>query len=536
MNHLIVRQIFDVRLRSEQPAYGVQQSLSHFFRESVAPALEQLFDRMAPDGTVLRLDRLEIDLGALNLQQLTDEETLRRIIRAIEEQLRSVSEGSAGSAALVDAKSSRFEQWLYFLMHGSLPWHASVSDAAALLQPVIETLALDAAAVEQLRSLLRRSESALDRLVLQHDAATLRTILTLSGGRSMEMLPVFIKEIVEVHKQTGDFGVAGKPSAMPPRKLVAWFWKWAFHAVMTGRENQTGEVLLRQFLLAVPDTESLARLKQATEGKTRRRRFPVLARILESVDSTDKGPVFAQKQAKKPTDIPEKAEGDATPGAAGKRQAPARPGSETAQPAQAAGDRKPAAQRPPDALRPPLDIKPPFDAAPAAQTGPVHEWHLDNTGVVMLNNYLTAFFKNAGLTGGASFKSPEHSHKAALLLHFLATGRDGAAEFELVLPKLLCGIPLGMPLDCEITLTDDEKEEADGLLQAVIDHWTALGNASPDAVREAFLMRPGKLGMKNNGWRLYVERRTIDILFDRAPFSIGVVKLPWMKDILWVEW
>ncbi len=536
MNHLIVRQIFDVRLRSEQPAYGVQQSLSRFFRESVAPALEQLFDRLAPDGTVLRLDHLEIDLGALNLQQLTDEETLRRIIRAIEEQLRSISEGSAGGAALVDANSSRFEQWLYFLRHGSLPWHASVSDAAAQLQPVIETLALDASAVEQLRSLLRRSESALDRLVLQHDAATLRTILTLSGGRSMEILPVFIKEIMEVHKQTGNFGVAGKPSALPPRKLVAWFWKWAFHAVMTGRENQTGEVLLRQFLLAVPDTESLARLKQATEGKARRRRFPVLARILESVDPTDKGPVFEQKQAKKSKNIRGKVEDDAIPGSARKRQASASPQGETAHPGQAAGDRKPAAHRPPDALRPPGDIKPPFDTVPATQTGAVQEWHLDNTGLVMMNNYLTALFKNAGLTEGVSFKSPEHSNRAALLLHFLATGRDGAAEFELVLPKLLCGIPLEMPLDREITLTDDEKEEANGLLQAVIDQWAALGNASPDAVREAFLMRPGKLSMKSNGWRLHVERRTIDILFDRAPFSIGVVKLPWMKEILWVEW
>ena len=536
MNHLIVRQIFDVRLRSEQPAYGVQQSLSHFFRESVAPALEQLFDRIAPDGKVLRLDRLEIDLGALNLQQLTGEETLRRIIRAIEEQLRSFSEGSAGGTALMDAKLSRFEQWLYFLTHGSLPWHASVSEAAAQLQPVIETLALDAPAVERLRSLLRRSGAALDRLVLQHDAAALRTILTLSGGRSMEIIPVFIKELLEVHKLTGDFGIAGRPSALPPRKLVAWFWKWAFHVVAAEREHRTGEELVRQFLLTVPDTESLARLKQATEGKTQRRRFPVLASILKTDGFTDKSPVLGQKQASKTKNTQEKPAENAAPDPARKQRPPARPGSETTHPGQPAGDQKPAGSQSPETPRSPGDIKPPFDTVPAAQTGAVQEWHLDNAGLVMLNNYLTAFFKNLGLTDGAWFKSPEHSNKAALLLHFLATGKDRAAEFELVLPKLLCGIPLEMPLDCEITLADDEKEEANDLLQAVIDHWTALGNASPDAVREAFLTRPGRLSLKNNGWRLHVERRTIDILFDRAPFSIGVVKLPWMKEILWVEW
>lgn len=535
MNHLIVRQIFDVRLSSEQAAYGMQQRLSHFFRESVAPALEQLFDRLAPDGTVLRLDRLEIDLGALNLQQLTDEETLRRIIREIEERLDSVLRQRADRATLMDAKLSRFEQWLYFLTHGSLPWHSTASDTGGLLRSVIETLALHTSAVEQLRRLLRRSEAALDRLVLQHDAATLQTLLTLSGGRSLEILPVFIREIQEVHKQTGDFGVINRPSALPPRKLVAWFWKWAFHTVTTGQESQTGETLLRQFFTAVLDMESRTRLKRATEGKTQRRRFPVLAQILEPAGTSNKATVFVQKHPKTKKNIQGKPGEDATPGPAAQQQ-PARPDGKTGQAGQAAASQKHADHRAPESLRPPGDIKPASDTVLATETGAVPEWYVDNAGIVMLNNYLTTFFKNLGLTDGISFKSPEYSNKAALLLHFLATGADGAAEFELVLPKLLCGIPLEMPLDREITLLADEKEEANELLQAVIGHWNALGNASPDGVREAFLIRPGKLSLKNNGWRLQVERRTIDILFDRAPFSIGVVKLPWMKEILWVEW
>jgi len=75
------------------------------------------------------------------------------------------------------------------------------------------------------------------------------------------------------------------------------------------------------------------------------------------------------------------------------------------------------------------------------------------------------------------------------------------------------------------------------LLQAVIGHWDALRNTTPDGLRGTFLTRPGKLSQRPDGdYLLQVESQSFDILLERLPWGIGVVKLPWMERMLWVEW
>jgi hypothetical protein len=51
------------------------------------------------------------------------------------------------------------------------------------------------------------------------------------------------------------------------------------------------------------------------------------------------------------------------------------------------------------------------------------------------------------------------------------------------------------------------------------------------------LLRPGKLIRKEDGdWLLQVESRTFDVLLEHLPWGISMIKLPWMKKMLWVEW
>ena len=87
-----------------------------------------------------------------------------------------------------------------------------------------------------------------------------------------------------------------------------------------------------------------------------------------------------------------------------------------------------------------------------------------------------------------------------------------------------------------MTLSEADAAEAESLLRAAIGHWTALGQASPAALRETFLQRPGRLGRVAEGWRLEVERRGTDVLLDRLPWGLGAVRLPWMPHPLFVDW
>ena len=65
------------------------------------------------------------------------------------------------------------------------------------------------------------------------------------------------------------------------------------------------------------------------------------------------------------------------------------------------------------------------------------------------------------------------------------------------------------------------------------------GHAVPHAVealREGFLQRVGKLVNRNDRLVLFMETSAIDVLLDYLPWNLSIIKLPWLKDLLYVEW
>ena len=158
-------------------------------------------------------------------------------------------------------------------------------------------------------------------------------------------------------------------------------------------------------------------------------------------------------------------------------------------------------------------------------------------GMILLHPFLDGLCRAAELLdANGAFTGPQSQQRAVLLLHFVATGREEVAEPDLVLPKLLCGMPLDGLVPRQIVPTETERFEAEALLGAAIAHWGALGDSSPAALRETFLERPGQLRRDGDDWRLTVEPRGVDMLLDRLPWTIGIVKTPFMARPLRVEW
>ena len=159
-----------------------------------------------------------------------------------------------------------------------------------------------------------------------------------------------------------------------------------------------------------------------------------------------------------------------------------------------------------------------------------------NAGLVLLHPFLKPFFDSIGLLTDGKFTHIKARRRAAALLHYLATGQTDIAEYDMVLPKILVGLPLHKSLDRQFVLTDTERTEVDELLRAVLSHWKALGNTSPDGLREGFLQRNGLLSFHDGIWLLKMEKQTIDILLDRLPWGFSIIRLGWMKGFLHVEW
>jgi hypothetical protein len=154
-------------------------------------------------------------------------------------------------------------------------------------------------------------------------------------------------------------------------------------------------------------------------------------------------------------------------------------------------------------------------------------------GAVLLHPFLPRFFEALGIAGNGALLQPQ---RAVWLLHHLATGMRFAPEYDLLVAKVLCNLPIETPVNSQMELTGEEEEECIALLEAVVRHWNTLGNSSIENLRGSFLVRPGKLSERDGEHLLQVEARSYDVLLDQLPWGLGLVKLPWMQRSLWVEW
>jgi hypothetical protein len=85
-------------------------------------------------------------------------------------------------------------------------------------------------------------------------------------------------------------------------------------------------------------------------------------------------------------------------------------------------------------------------------------------------------------------------------------------------------------------LTKIEKIEAEDLITSAINHWKALKSTSIKGFQISFLQRKGILTEKEDLWTLQVEKKSHDLLLDSLPWSFSLIKLPWMKKMIQVEW
>jgi len=158
---------------------------------------------------------------------------------------------------------------------------------------------------------------------------------------------------------------------------------------------------------------------------------------------------------------------------------------------------------------------------------------IKNAGLVILAPYLPQLFAQLGIADKREILSPP---EALALTHYLVFGSLDCWEWDLVLGKILCGVPLAEPVRTPSELSPEQMAEANALLREVIRNWQILKNTSIDGLREAFLQREGILSRDSLGWRLRVDRKAHDVLLDALPWTISMIRLPWMECMLTTDW
>jgi hypothetical protein len=471
--HTIARQKLRLRNKGASDALALRELTLSLCTDELPARLNQLFDRYDEPGMVLRLGRIAVNVSVDNDQSLREQ-----LARAITEQVEQILRRQLGQR-IDDALSldgSLLDTLCFYLRRGYLPWWALDKEASAFRHAVSSFLQerMSAGAAEQLMPLMRDSHAR-------------NRFLALAGKGELDgflsVLPVFYagkwREIKECLVGLREYAATDRAPSLRFRNMHSLVLE-ALAAMPARRESDYRGFLNSLTSVLHREGFSLKTLLAARMPSAEWRALlaeanqaHITARDTEHVAATD----MLQ---------------------------------------QASPDEQPS-----------LLLQPAIDGEEDERI------LIRNAGLVIVAPFLPVFFKKLGLLLEDKLCDPS---RAVALLRYLSAGAHEYDEMELMLEKILCGLPLRESPDTRCVLSDEEKEEAEALLQSVIEHWSMLKNTSPDGLRHNFLQREGRLVFNSNQWELTVQKETHDILLDYLPWSISMIKLPWMKELLIVKW
>ncbi|GAA0191249.1 hypothetical protein GCM10009122_53590 [Fulvivirga kasyanovii] len=124
--HTIQKQSFEVDFPSEKKAYEFQERFSKLVKGGISKVIETVFDRVNPEDAILRISKLEIDLGTVDLNNLEKEVVFkleRELLRALERKASMIkTQPVKGEDELVTTQKSLLEVFIFYLQSGTLPW------------------------------------------------------------------------------------------------------------------------------------------------------------------------------------------------------------------------------------------------------------------------------------------------------------------------------------------------------------------------------------------------------------------------------
>ncbi|HMF71866.1 MAG TPA: contractile injection system tape measure protein [Flavitalea sp.] len=479
MRHVIRKQVLDINLNKTQDAFRVQNDLSRFYWNQIVPTLERVFNEISVEDEIIQIDRLELDLGKLWLESIgsgkPDNDLFERLYKQIKEAVAATKKTSAqGKVKSIAA------QWLYYMERGWLDWNTLEIDHE-WNRKVLEALATDYASITALRHLVQKDSRVRARIAMRHDEVFLLQLIEVLTAQKQDDIAHVIRELISLFTS---LNIQIPADLSSPGTIEKLLWSQAiFLAAIQGSKMNARQLAAEILNLYIGEKTNPAwkRILSATEATV-----PYLSKFYLS----EKYRIAFDDEEKHLT---------------GRS----------------------------------------LEKMTQEQKNIQHEIEkelledgifLNNAGLVLLHPFLSTLLTRIGLIESGSFREPLAHQKALHVLHYLALGRQATEEHELLMPKILLAYPLEDLVLLDVHLTDAEKEEADSLLETVIARWQILHNTSKAGLREGFLQRRGKYFLKNDNFYLQVEQGSIDMLLDHLPWNLSIIKLPWMNQMLRVEW
>lgn len=486
--HIIHRQSLEVAFRRPGQDKGMQERVAEVYYQRILPQLANLFDDLGYEPVALRIPVLSIDCGEIS-EADWEEKLAERVVNSITNELQSyrsstLNEENQSNQDAVDSQWA--EDFIHFLKWGKFQWESrkeAISDFEKRFKP-------EPAFLDDLAQALHVSADATNRLFHHfscHFIGRLCDAFIARLSSDDASYVAFLKQVgvnpeILSRSVISAYGaVVGNQETKPVRfSVVLMFIVWptmdvTHKAKMVQRVNRFIKTKQTDRKFSFATSSFIASLRSLAQDE-----FPAWTRAFQS-----KGPAG---QA-----IRRSVENMVSNGSEGSR----------------------------------LSSK-------ATHEEP---FYLGNAGLVLVYPFIEPLMQRVGLIGEDIPFSAENKAQAALLLHYLVYASPAFDESALALNKVLCGLRPESFVNLDVfECTPEDKQECEDVLRSIITHWHVLQNTSTEGLQETFLQREGKLTRRADSWLLQVNSRGVDVLMASLPWSIGIVKLPWMDSMLYVEW
>lgn len=520
--HLIHSQTLDLRYGDERQAKADMDQWGSWYQRELLPVIASVLDEVEIPGKTIRLERLEIDLGHITgkpdpdslrrkLREMLKTQILRQSPELLHPRPKPVIGPQKTNVTARPKPSPELEQLIFLLEKGRAAWWSSAT-AKTGIRHLLKSLfweeknpALQAWLSEQ-----PLSPQAVQRLAHHLDYSQLLELakwVSPKGAKAWEQLDLSLKKVWV----PSFFSSPELEKRLSPVLAEVFFAKEAAGLSAVGLELRAVFFAAQKAkisddrifipLLGFFPEEKINGLKRSGALEELREKWLQSSFVRANFDSAPEKPKAVRRRLNS--------------------QMLQQPVEKSSAKTTAKSDRKAQVQ---DRKKTP----PGLDKDETVL--------IANAGLVLTAPFLPYFFRGLGLVDKTGFVSTEAQHRAALLIQALLDESHEYEESDLLLNKILCGIAPEEAIPVAFAASALEKEEIPNLLDAMAAQWTALKSTSGQAMAQGFFPREGSLRQTDKGYLLHIPRTSIDILLNRLPWTLSIIKLPWMNETLFVEW
>jgi hypothetical protein len=502
--HIIHKQKVILNVESMNTAFAYQNTVSNLFAGDLTASIENLLDEIDTLNTVTRIEKLTLDLGAINAAGFSDGFKDKLLVE-LKNSIRSAWDKYDGNTTVIKQSESLRDGFMYFMKKGILPWYIEVRNMAEFEASVLDKWNEQdwIFIVDWFRDNINSYNQITERLVWQFSDKFLKQVLSSA-----------LKQIIndsEWKILLNDLLYLNTKLNINKNQTSKEYLTKTFSRVFYQNKSYTLHTLIADELLYELKNKNAELLVKHYGDLINSIQTPFVATIIKNVYFFHEKKISLEYVTAKDVLIKDEKlldnfslNDDFKTSSSVKELKTDK--------YQKAVNKKESAINKEDVL------------------------FAENCGIILLHPFLQSYFEELSLIKNKGFISGETQKRCVFLLYYLSTGLTEVAEFNLVLEKMLCGYNFEESLPLIINLTQQEIDESAKLLSTVINYWPPLKNTSIEGLQKTFLQREGKLEMKETGWQLTIEQKTADILLSKLPWGFSTIKLPWMKNMLSVDW